>query len=141
MSEKVPADFVKEPEILQFFMEDIDTLLEAYEPGDPKHKPDVLKQIEDIAKQREEAIRHHQIKQELIQRTNANPVLQTKMNELTIMLQELTMENSQLKDKVVYLENKLNQMIAERVQERQKQHNMNTNSNTNNNNNIFEKDT
>lgn len=135
VSDKVPADFVKESEILQFFMEDIDTLLEAYEPGDPKHKPDVLKQIEDIARQREEAKKEYQLKQELMQRANNNPVAQTKMNEFTIMIQELTMENSQLKDKVVYLENKLKQLIAERIQERTKQHN------NNNNNNNFEKDT
>jgi hypothetical protein len=133
VSDKGPADFVKESEILQFFMEDIDTLLEAYDPGDPKHKPDVLKQIEDIARQREEAKKEYQLKQELMQRANNNPVIQTKMNEFTIMIQELTMENSQLKDKVVYLENKLKQLIAERIQERTKQHN--------NNNNNFEKDT
>jgi len=125
VSEKVPADFVKEQDILKFFMEDIDTLLEAYEPGDPKHKPDVLKQIEDIARQREEAKKEYQLKHMAtnININNNNLVMQTKMNEFTIMIQELTMENSQLKDKVVYLENKLKQLITERIQERTKQNN------------------
>jgi hypothetical protein len=34
-------------------MEDIDPLLEKYEPGNPKMKPDVLKQIAEIEKERE----------------------------------------------------------------------------------------
>jgi hypothetical protein len=47
ISEKKPEDFIKEEDILQFFMNDIDPLLKEYEPGDPKYKPDVLKQIKE----------------------------------------------------------------------------------------------
>tara|TARA_Y100000816_G_scaffold274562_1_gene241967 strand:+ start:14747 stop:16426 length:1680 start_codon:yes stop_codon:yes gene_type:complete len=45
--------FVKDPEILKFFMEDIDGILEKYEPGDVRNKPEVVNQIELINKQRE----------------------------------------------------------------------------------------
>jgi hypothetical protein len=40
-----PDELVKEPEILNFFMNDVNILLESYDPGRPEHKPDVLKQL------------------------------------------------------------------------------------------------
>ena len=55
-SKKKVTDFIKldkESDIKKFFMEDIDPLLEKYEPGNPKMKPDVLKQIAEIEKERE----------------------------------------------------------------------------------------
>lgn len=55
-SPKKVTDFIKldkESTIKKFFMEDIDPLLEKYEPGNPKMKPDVLKQIAEIEKERE----------------------------------------------------------------------------------------
>lgn len=42
----------KEAHIKKFFLEDVDALLEAYEPGLPKMKPDVLKQIKEIEAER-----------------------------------------------------------------------------------------
>ena len=46
--------------IKRFFMEEVDGLLANYEPGNPKNKPNVLKQIEEIRKEREEAMIQHQ---------------------------------------------------------------------------------
>jgi hypothetical protein len=54
-SEKTVDMFIRQPSekpIVDFFMKDIDKLLEQYLPGDPKNKPDVLKQIKEIEKQR-----------------------------------------------------------------------------------------
>lgn len=42
-----------EANIKNFFMKDIDPLLENYEPGKPHMKPDVIKQIKEIEKERE----------------------------------------------------------------------------------------
>ena len=42
----------KEEKIKSFFLKDIDSLLSKYEPGLPKMKPDVLKQIKEIDAQR-----------------------------------------------------------------------------------------
>jgi glycosyltransferase involved in cell wall biosynthesis len=42
----------KEEKIKNFFLKDIDSLLSKYEPGLPKMKPDVLKQIKEIDAQR-----------------------------------------------------------------------------------------
>ena len=46
-------DLVKEGELRDFFMNKIHRLLKDYEPGLPKHKPDVLKQTEEIRLKRE----------------------------------------------------------------------------------------
>jgi len=51
-----------EAPIKQFFMHDIDNLLEKYEPGLPKMKPDVLEQIKVLKKQREELIKREEEK-------------------------------------------------------------------------------
>ena len=53
-SPKVVDDFVKEPHLKNFFMNEIEGLLENYEPGHPRMKPDVLQQIKEIDKQRAE---------------------------------------------------------------------------------------
>ena len=42
--------------------------------------------------------------------------VQNKINNMTIMVQELTLENTQLKDKVKYLEDKMRQLITEQIQ-------------------------
>ena len=54
-SDKTVDMFIKYPQearIKKFFLEDIDELLRTYTPGEPRMKPDVLKQIEDIKQQR-----------------------------------------------------------------------------------------
>ena len=49
--------------------------------------------------------------------TITNPQMsQNKIDQLTFMIQELSMENNQLKDKVKYLEDKIKQLIVEQIQ-------------------------
>jgi FtsZ-binding cell division protein ZapB len=117
-----PSDFVKEPAVLQFFMEDINKLLENYEPGSPQNKPDVTKQIAEIHESREKMVQD-QIKQQndynsLINKlTNVSPQMaQDKIDKLTFFVQELSMENNQLKEKVKYLEDKIKTLITEQIQ-------------------------
>lgn len=64
-SQKKVTDFIrldKEANVKKFFMEDIDPLLEKYEPGNPKMKPDVLKQIAEIEKEREKMMKEEMAK-------------------------------------------------------------------------------
>lgn len=64
-SPKKITDFIrleKEATIKKFFMEDIDPLLEKYEPGNPKMKPDVLKQIAEIERDREKMMQEEMAK-------------------------------------------------------------------------------
>ena len=50
--DKKLEEFVKEDDLRDFFMNKIDSLLEKYEPGEPKNKPDVLKQIKEIEEEK-----------------------------------------------------------------------------------------
>ena len=101
-SPKQPTDFVKERDILQFFMNDIDKLLIEYEPGSPANKPDVLKQISEIKQARENQ--------------NAKMNLQHVQQLYEKKIGELTMENIKLKDKNEYLEKKIKELIQKSVQ-------------------------
>ena len=64
-SDKTVDDFFRinneiEIKIKRFFMEEIDELLKTYEPGEPKNKPNVLRQIDEIRKEREKFIKNNQ---------------------------------------------------------------------------------
>jgi hypothetical protein len=61
VSAKTVSDFIKEPALLQFYMQDIDSALQTYEPGHPSMKPDVLQQIN------EKMQRHQQQQQQQTQ--------------------------------------------------------------------------
>ena len=61
-SARTVVDFIrtqKESHIQKFFLEDIDKLLETYEPGEPKMKPDVLEQTKKIEEERQKMIAEH----------------------------------------------------------------------------------
>ena len=126
VSDKKVEDFVKEADLKKFFMEDIDPLLENYEPGKPENKPDVLKQIDEIKVKREEMMMNHQKQQMEYQDTinkvnqmyglNQNQQQINQMNQMSVIIQEVTMENKMLKDKVKYLEDKIRQIITEQIQ-------------------------
>ncbi len=45
VSAKAVTDFIQEPDLLRFYMHDVDAALCAYDPGHPSMKPDVLQQI------------------------------------------------------------------------------------------------
>jgi glycosyltransferase involved in cell wall biosynthesis len=47
-SKYVIDDFLKNNELKDFYIKQLDEKLALYEPGDPKHKPDVLNQIKQI---------------------------------------------------------------------------------------------
>ena len=124
-SPMTPLDIVKEKEILKFFMEDIDPLLEAYNPGKSEFKPDVIKQISEIKENRANQIKEHIRKQneynDSINKINTmiNPqASQNIINQQSSMIQQLNIENNQLKDQVKYLENKLKQLLNEKIQEK-----------------------
>jgi hypothetical protein len=123
-----PAELVKDAGILKFFMEDIDPLLDAYEPGRPEHKPDVTKQLIELRAQREKMMAEQTKKQAEYQETmnkmqvaNNPAAIQNKFNEMSGIIQNLTVENGKLTDKVKYLEDKMKQLINERIQEKMKE--------------------
>ena len=118
----IPGDFIRERDLLMFYMNDIDELLNKYEPGRPENKPDVLQQIEEIKIKRENFMREQNKKQmEQKQLTTANNNnSQKQMNDMSVLIQELRLENECLSDKVKYLENKIKQIVSERIEEKVK---------------------
>ena len=105
-SPKLISDFIKESEsdILQFFMNDIDLLLDAYEPGKPEHKQAVLNQIEQLTIRRN---------------------IEQQMRQLyEPRIQELLRENAELKNKNIYLDNKIKEVISNAI-EQNKRYNKN----------------
>jgi hypothetical protein len=116
-STKTIDDFIKEPELKHFFTEAIEGLLQSYEPGKPEYKPDVLKQIEEIAIERTKQMQQHQQQQQMQQ----NPTLmayQQKLQEQANVIQMLTQENSSLKTKNEYLETKMKELIQKSIKDR-----------------------
>jgi len=124
LSDKTVDDFVKESDVKEFFMETIDTLLENYEPGRLEHKPEVLKQIQDLKNKREEMMETHR-KMQQQQLMNANPLelanaYEKKLSEQTIIINSLIQENNKLKEKNEYLDKKMNELINKTIQEKMK---------------------
>ena len=120
-----PSDLVKEPEILKFFMEDIDSLLDNYEPGNPDNKPDVKKQLAAMKIDREikmqEMMKKQSEYQETLNKINmmSNPeLIQKQLNEQSITIQQLLFENSNLKEQVEYLNNKIKQLVTAQIEKR-----------------------
>jgi glycosyltransferase involved in cell wall biosynthesis len=69
-SDKTIKDFITMPaedNVYKFFVEEIDGILKHYDPGDPKHKPDVLRQIKEIEIERARLAQQHQQQQLLAQ--------------------------------------------------------------------------
>ena len=123
LSDKKVDDFVKELDIKRFFMETIDTLLEKYEPGNPKYKPDVNKQIEEIMIKRVEMDetnkkQQQQMYQKIYQHIMTDPTgpIAKYENKIT----EITNKNNMMNEKIKYLENKLKIIIEEKMKEKKK---------------------
>ena len=117
-----PEDLIKEPEILKFFMEDIDNILDSYEPGHSKYKPDVEKELQVIRKRREKMMKEQREQQNII-----NPqVLQQKFNDQSCIIQQLFLENKQLHEKIKYLEDTIKKLISNKIQEKKIQENNET---------------
>jgi glycosyltransferase involved in cell wall biosynthesis len=123
VSDKTVDDFVKEPNVKKFFMEDIDKLLEVYDAGKPENKPDVTKQMIKIKEDRENTIKQ-EIKKQMEYKNTMDKIhmlsndSQNKMDSHIQLIQDLTNENNKLKEKVLYLEEKLKKYIAEEIQKR-----------------------
>jgi hypothetical protein len=116
MSNKTVDDFIKEPELKKFFMEDIDALLDVYEPGKPENKPDVLKQTEEITQKREKMMeekRKQVMEQNMLMNVFAN------QNNMKQHIDTLSNENEELKKKVQFLEDKISSLIKELIQAKQ----------------------
>ena len=137
-TERTVDDFVKEEDIKYFFMNDIDEILDKYDPGKPEMKPDVMKQLNEIHEKRrkmtlemQKAHHEQQIAQQLEQMKTENPqqyiaYMTKKMEEKDTTIQLMTIENSGLREKIVFLEEKVKKLVVENIEKakRLKEHNI-----------------
>jgi hypothetical protein len=110
-------NFIKDADIKHFFMEDIESLLKIYEPGRPENKPDVMKQIVELKKKREEMIEAHR-QQQMHQQISIQDLVQNyerTIHDQNNIIQEIMKENRELKSKADYLDKKIKQLIDDRI--------------------------
>jgi len=112
----LPGDIVKEQDILKFFMEDIDDILSSYDAGNSSHKTDVVKQLAEIKKTREDMVKKQNEYNDTLNKLQlfSNPqAIQMKINEQAQIINNLLNENNSLKEKNIFLE-----LIMEQIQKR-----------------------
>jgi hypothetical protein len=132
----LPKDLVKEPDLLKFFMEDIDQLLENYQPGRPENKPDVKKQLAEMKIEREQKMQEMMKQQADYQNTMnsinmlSNPqIAHQKINEKETIIKQLMLENNHLKEQIQYLNKKINDLIMAQISKRKEEKNIEVTSN------------
>lgn len=122
-SSKTIAEFIRKPEeadIKRFFLEDVERLLETYEPGEPKMKPDVLEQTKIIEENRKKMIAQAQQAQQaqtmpgiMIHEQGKPPRMMTPEETLKLLksnqeeIKTLTDRNKELEEMVVKLQQQI----------------------------------
>jgi alpha-mannosidase len=107
-------------------MVNIDELLNSYDVGNPKYKPDVVKQMKEIQEKRDKIIEQQKKQQDSNSKMNTivqnsqNVNYSKKIEEQNQLIMELLNENSQLKEKNEYLENKIKELITIKIKELKK---------------------
>jgi hypothetical protein len=122
-SNKKVTDFIRDDTILRFFMNDIDKLLESYQPGRPENKPDVVKQIDTLTKNRQQMeTQLQQIQQQM--QAQMQQQMQQQIQEVRMQYEsriaQLTAENITLKDKAEYLTKKMSDIIQKQIEQKKK---------------------
>ena len=90
-SDKNVDYFIKNKDLKEFYMETIEKLLEKYELGMPKYKPDVLKQtaeIEEKRKKQEEQMRKNGNGQIMLQQANGDSIALNNNQVVSIIKQQ-----------------------------------------------------
>jgi glycosyltransferase involved in cell wall biosynthesis len=119
-------DFIKEELIYHFFMTNMVERLQAYEPGLPKNKPDVEKQIESIQLKRETISNQHQEYMNILKKLNIDPKAafiqqenqtmihaEKKIQEMSMVINDLLAENKQGKQKIAAMERQITEFTVD----------------------------
>ena len=109
-SDKTVDDFVKESDLKDFYMNQIEDLLKDYQPGRPEMKPDVLKQIKELKDEREKQAREMQQNQpngippQMIEMMKQNPKMLKeilkKQNNITDEQFEMLKQQIEMQEKM-----------------------------------------
>jgi glycosyltransferase involved in cell wall biosynthesis len=109
-TELTVKDFIQEEDLRDFFLNKIDDLITDYEPGDPKHKPDVINQMKVIQKRRDKILNEEAQKQGSIVVNREGELPQILSNQEVLEL--LTSKDNQLKQLIEVITIKENEMIV-----------------------------
>jgi|UniRef100_A0A6C0ILZ6 glycosyltransferase involved in cell wall biosynthesis len=109
----------KEQKIKEFFLHDIDDKLKVYEPGEAKNKPDVLEQIKEIERKRDEMIKQEMDKQKsngpiMIQQPGQPPTQLSNQQVVQIMqnqVNDLNKLNNEKQQMEIMLKNLQEQLM------------------------------
>jgi len=101
-------DFVKDPVLKQFYMYDMNTVLEQYEPGRPEHKPKLLEQMKKMEEERAKRLEDHnkmlQAQHKLLSCYNpVNKDIETMRNEYEKKLSDKNLLITELLKKIKQL--------------------------------------
>ena len=109
--ERKIEEFIKfdsEKNIKDYFLTDIDKLLEEYRPGDPSMKPDVIAQTKEIEKQREEMRKQMAATQgQIVIQTPGQPPKTLNNQEVVKLMENLQKELENRSNKIKQLEESL----------------------------------
>lgn len=105
--------FVKNPEIRDFYMNQIEKLLEDYEPGDPKMKPDVLSQIARMDKERAEEAAKHAGNGAIVAEDGNGKQVQLSNQQIVELIQNLQNENNELKKGIEAQNQQLQEVVKQ----------------------------
>lgn len=112
LSNMTVDDFIKEPNLKQFYLNDVDELLKSYEPGKPENKPTAMKQIkekqEEQNKAREEFEKMNKLKQQIASYNINNVDIKAIQDKYEKQLAEKTVLINELLKKVKELTTELN---------------------------------
>lgn len=114
LSDKPIDYFVVEPDIKNFFINEIDEALAKYDPGKPEMKPDVLQQMKEIENRRLQIMKQQQEQQQnksVIIKEGNNPPRQLD-HEQTVKLMQL--QQQKIKD-LMEENRKLKEFIKEKI--------------------------
>jgi len=85
-------DFIRDPALKKFYIEDIDVILSSYDPGNPKYKPDVLLQYKNISEHRQQITTERIIKMQ----QQYEKVIEDKSCLIAILLKKIKELKSKL---------------------------------------------
>lgn len=99
-SDKTVDEFVKENDIKNFFMNEIEDLLVNYKPGDPSMKPDVLKQISEIEEKRRQMSNNNNNNGSIVLQQDGKEPIQLTQEQV---LQHLNEQNKKMQELIEIL--------------------------------------
>ena len=106
-------DFIVEPILKQFYMHDMNSLLENYEPGRPENKPEVLNQIKQAEDDRNKRLLEHQTMLQLNKQfATTNSDIISLRNEYEQKLSDKHLLVAQLLKRVKELTNEIAELKA-----------------------------